>query len=129
MTARADGCARVVAVVDDDDSVRDALKFLLEMAGYTVRTAESPLRMLENGWHDLDCLVVDQHMPGITGLEVLGRIRAAAGVRLPVVLITGSISPDLERRAAELGARVLVKPLVEDDLLAVIKTEMEQTSE
>jgi FixJ family two-component response regulator len=118
----------VVAVVDDDDSVRDALKFLLEMAGYTVRTAESPLRMLDTGWHDFDCLVVDQHMPGITGLEVLGRIRAD-GVRLPVVLITGSISPDLERRAAELGARVLAKPLVEDDLLAVIGKEMEQTSE
>ena len=39
---------------------------------------------------------------------------------LPVVLITGSISPDLERRAAELGARVMVKPLVEDDLLAFV---------
>jgi two-component system, LuxR family, response regulator FixJ len=120
LVERADVRARVLAVVDDDDSVRDAIKFLLEMADYTVRAYESPLRMPDNAWRDLDCLVVDQHMPGITGLEVLARMRADS-VHLPVVLITGSTSPDLERRAAELGARVLVKPLVEDDLLAVIR--------
>jgi FixJ family two-component response regulator len=116
---RADGSARVVAVVDDDDAVRDSVRFLLEMADYQVRVYESPSRMLANGWRDLDCLVVDQHMPGMTGLEVLAQMRAA-GASLPVVLITGSVSPDLERRAAELGARVMVKPLVEDDLLAFV---------
>jgi FixJ family two-component response regulator len=116
---RPEGRARVVAVVDDDDSVRDSIRFLLEMAEYSVRAYDSPLRLLADGWHALDCLVVDQHMPGITGLEVLARLRGD-GARLPVVLITGSVSADLERRAAELGARVLVKPLVEDDLLALI---------
>jgi len=124
---RADGRARVVAVVDDDEAVRDAVRFLLETVDYAVRAYESPLRMLGDGWRNLDCLVVDQHMPGMTGLEMLGRMRAD-GVRLPVVLITGSISPDLERRAAELGARVLVKPLVEDDLLAVIDEAIGQAS-
>ena len=127
MAERADGRARVVAVVDDDESVRDAVRFLLETVDYAVRAYESPLRMLGDGWRNLDCLVVDQHMPGMTGLEMLGRMRAD-GVRLPVVLITGSISPDLERRAAELGARVLVKPLVEDDLLAVIDEAIGQAS-
>jgi two-component system, LuxR family, response regulator FixJ len=114
-----DGRARVVAIVDDDDAVRDSIRFLLEMAGCTVRSYDSPLSMLDNGWRTLDCLVVDQHMPGVTGIEVLTRLRRE-GANLPVVLITGSISPDLERRAAELGARVMVKPLVEDDLLAFI---------
>ena len=127
MAERADGRARVVAVVDDDEAVRDAVRFLLETVDYAVRAYESPLRMLGDGWRNLDCLVVDQHMPGMTGLEMLGRMRAN-GVRLPVVLITGSISPDLERRAAELGARVLVKPLVEDDLLAVIDEAIGQAS-
>lgn len=127
MAERADGRARVVAVVDDDEAVRDAVRFLLETVDYAVRAYESPLRMLGDGWRNLDCLVVDQHMPGMTGLEMLGRMRAD-GVRLPVVLITGSISPDLERRAAELGARVLVKPLVEDDLLAVIDEAIGQAS-
>jgi len=117
---RLDERARVVAVVDDDDAVRDAIRFLLEMASYTVRAYDSPLPMLENGWRTLDCLVVDQHMPGITGIEVLVRLRGE-GASLPVVLITGSISPDLERRATELGAQVMVKPLVEDDLLAFVR--------
>jgi FixJ family two-component response regulator len=118
-----DARARVVAIVDDDDAVRDSVRFLLEMADFIVRTYESPARMLANGWRDLGCLVVDQHMPGMTGLEVLAQLRAA-GARLPVVLITGSISPDLERRATELGARVMVKPLVEDDLLAFVGAAM-----
>lgn len=119
MIDRVDGRARVVAVVDDDDAVRNSIRFLLEMADYTVHAYEFALRMLDNDWRDFDCLVVDQHMPGITGLEVLARLRSE-GASLPVVLITGSISPDLERRATELGARVLVKPLVEDDLLAFV---------
>lgn len=119
MIERADGRACVVAVVDDDDAVRNSIRFLLEMANYTVRAYNSPARLLTDGWDSLDCLVVDQHMPGITGLEVLTRLRGE-GAGLPAVLITGSISADLERRAVELGARVLVKPLVEDDLLAFI---------
>ena len=109
----------MVAVVDDDDAVRESIRFLLEMADYTVRAYESPARMLDNGWRMFDCLVVDHHMPGITGLELLARLRHE-GARVPVVLITGSVSPDLERRAKELGARVMVKPLVEDDLLAFV---------
>ncbi len=119
MVETVSGRLRVVAVVDDDDAVRDSIRFLLEMAGYTVLAYDSPLRMLDNEWRTLDCLVVDHHMPGVTGLELLAQLRSE-GARLPVVLITGSISPDLERRATELGARVMVKPLVEDDLLAFV---------
>ena len=119
LTEGPEGRARVVAVVDDDDSVRDSIRFLLETAHYVVRVYDSPLRMLADGWASLNCLVVDQHMPGITGLEVLAHLRGE-GASLPVVLITGSTSADLERRATELGAQVLVKPLVEDDLLAFI---------
>jgi FixJ family two-component response regulator len=115
----AKGRARVVAVVDDDEAVRHSIRFVLEMADYAVRAYDSPARMLDDGWEALDCLVVDQHMPGMTGLEVLARLRAA-GATLAVLLITGSISADLERCASELGARVLVKPLVEDDLLAFV---------
>jgi two-component system response regulator FixJ len=115
-----DGGSRVVAIVDDDESVRDSIKFLLEMADYLVRSYESPARFLDDEWRDLDCLVVDQHMPNHTGLEVLAHLRGQ-GALLPMVLITGSTSPDLERRAAELGATVLVKPLVEDDLLGFLE--------
>jgi len=111
--------SRMVAIVDDDEAVRESLKFALEMADYRVRSYESAVRFLDDDWRHLDCLVLDQHMPVHTGLEVLAQLRGR-GARLPVVLITGSTSPDLERRAAELGATVLVKPLVEDDLLEVL---------
>ena len=110
---------RVIAIVDDDESVRLSIKFLLETADYVVRSYEQPARFLDAEWRDLDCLVVDQHMPVHTGLEVLARLRGR-GTLLPVVLITGSVSVELERRAAEFGAIVLVKPLVDADLLGVL---------
>jgi len=109
----------VIAIVDDDESVRLSIKFLLETADYVVRSYEQPARFLDAEWRDLDCLVVDQHMPVHTGLEVLARLRGR-GTLLPVVLITGSVSVELERRAAEFGAIVLVKPLVDADLLGVL---------
>jgi len=111
---------RVIAIVDDDESVRLAIKFLLETADYLVRSYEQPARFLDDDWRDLDCLVVDQHMPVFTGLEVLARLRGQ-GARLPVLLITGSTSADLERQVAELGAMLLVKPLVDEDLLALVE--------
>jgi len=124
VSERSDEQPRVIAIVDDDDAVRDSIRFLLEMAGYSVRVYDSPRRLLANGWGDLDCLVIDQHMPGATGLEVLTRLRDD-NAHLPAVLITGSTSTDLERRAAELGARLLVKPLVEDDLLGLLNSLLE----
>jgi two-component system response regulator FixJ len=110
---------RVIAIVDDDESVRLSIKFLLETADYVVRSYEQPARFLDAEWRDLDCLVVDQHMPVHTGLEVLARLRGR-GTLLPVVLITGSTSVELERQAVELGAIVLVKPLLDADLLGVL---------
>jgi len=110
---------RTIAIVDDDESVRLSIAFLLEMAGYVVRAYEAPARLLDDEWRELDCLVMDQHMPVHTGLEVLERLRGQ-GARLAVVLITGSTSVELERRAAELGAVVLLKPLVDEDLLGVV---------
>jgi two-component system response regulator FixJ len=120
-----DGRPRLVAIVDDDASVRESMTFLLETADYSVRGYDSAGRFLDEAdWRELDCLVVDQHMPNLTGLEVLARLRGQ-GARLPVVLITGSTSPELERRAAELEATVLAKPLLAEDLLGVLGRVME----
>jgi len=112
-----DGSHRLVAVVDDDDAVRDSLRFLLEIAGYAVAIYGSAAQfMREASMGDLACLVVDQYMPEQTGLQLVSRLRGQ-GVTLPVVLITGSPSPDLVRLARELDvAKVLEKPL-DDDLL------------
>jgi len=66
------------------------------------------------------CLVVDQHMPEMTGLEFLAELQRR-GLFLPTVLITGSPSPDLLQRAVALDVHmVMSKPLLDDDLLRFI---------
>ena len=116
------GSHRLVAVVDDDDAVRDSLQFLLEIAGYAVASYSSGAQFLQDApIGELVCLVVDQHMPDQTGLQLVARLRAQ-GVSLPVVLITGSPSADLVRLAGELNvARVMEKPLDDDLLLDFIE--------
>jgi two-component system, LuxR family, response regulator FixJ len=116
-----EGSHRLIAVVDDDDAVRDSLRFLLEIAGYPVATYGSAAQFIQQApLGDLACLVVDQHMPEQTGLQLVSRLRTQ-GVTLPVVLITGSPSPDLVRLAHELDvAKVLEKPLDDDMLLDFI---------
>jgi two-component system response regulator FixJ len=116
------GSHRTVAVVDDDDAVRDSLQFLLEAAGFPVAAFESAAQFLnEANFEDLSCLVVDQHMPDQTGLQLVTRLRQR-GAHMPIALITGSPSPDLFRLASELGvARVMEKPLNDDALLRFIQ--------
>ncbi|HUD58635.1 MAG TPA: response regulator [Acetobacteraceae bacterium] len=108
---------RLVAVVDDDDAVRESLQFLLETAGFSVAAYNSAAQFLnEAALGELTCLVVDQHMPEQTGLQLVSSLRRQ-GAKLPIALITGSPSPDLVRLARQLGvAQVLEKPL-DDDLL------------
>lgn len=110
-----------VAVVDDDDAVRDSLRFLLETAGFRVATYSSAAEFLKDARAgELKCLVVDQHMPDVTGLQLVTRLRGQ-GATLPIALITGSLSPDVLRQAHELGvAKVMEKPLDDDVLLDFI---------
>ena len=117
------GSHRLVAVVDDDDAVRDSLQFLLETAGYCVATYHSAAQFLNDAKPgDLSCLVIDQHMPEQTGLQLVARLRERGMTLPPIALITGSPSPDLERRARDLGvASVLEKPLDDDLLLDFIE--------
>jgi FixJ family two-component response regulator len=112
----------LVAVVDDDEAVRDSLRFLLEIAGYDVATFASACAFLHAAPSGRPaCLVVDQHMPNLTGLELLRRLHAA-GDRMPSALMTGSPSEDVTREALSLGAAaVLEKPLVEEHLFRFIE--------
>ncbi len=116
-----DGCRPVVIVVDDDEAVRESLRFLLDIAGYDVMTFDSAQAYLDRvNREPAACMVLDQHMPNTTGLELLAVLRQS-GARLPTALITGSPSPDLVRQATALGAsRVLEKPLADDALLRFV---------
>jgi Response regulator len=110
----------MVDIIDDDDAVRDSTRALLESYGYEVRdhaSAEIFLRASENA---SDCLLVDQHMPGMTGLDLLEHLHAA-GNRVPALMMTGRSDPSLEPRAARIGVKLLHKPVPEDLLVQWIE--------
>jgi FixJ family two-component response regulator len=110
----------VVAIVEDDSAVLDSLKLLLEVAGHTVGAYASAKAFLQDRVARPSCLILDQHMPTMTGLELAARLRNE-GVCIPVLLITAELSPKTVARAAEIGIeKVLEKPLAEGDLLKFI---------
>jgi len=111
----------VVIVVDDDEAVRESLRFLLDIAGYDVVTFDSAQAYLDRVDREpAACMVLDQHMPNTTGLELLTLLRQR-GADVPTALITGSPSPDLVRQATAAGAaEVLEKPLADDALLSFV---------
>jgi two-component system, LuxR family, response regulator FixJ len=109
-----------VAVVDDDLAVRDSLQCLLEVMGYLVETFESAIKFLNANMENLGCIILDHHMPNMTGLELAERLRAG-GATIPILLITGSPSRAVVDRAADLGIKVIDKPPGDDDLLNFIE--------
>ena len=110
----------VILLVDDDAAVRNALKFSLEMEGFSVRLYPTPEALLaESNLPSVGCLVIDYRMPEIDGLELVERLRNR-GVALPVLLISGRVTRSLRDRASGLGVRdVLEKPL--SDLASSIR--------
>jgi FixJ family two-component response regulator len=109
-----------VAIVDDDEAVRHSLRFLLEVVGYQVETFASAAAFLKADPGKYVCLILDHYMPAVTGLELAARLHAD-GSALPIMLITGSISPAISARAAELGIKkVLEKPPDDAFLLGFI---------
>ena len=106
----------IVFVVDDDESVRTALKRLLKSAGHKVITFSSAEDFFEHD-HRFDasgCLVLDIRMPGLSGLELQEQM-AAAGLNIPIIFITGHGNVPASVRAMKAGAvDFLEKPF--DDL-------------
>ncbi|WP_114947701.1 response regulator transcription factor [Microvirga calopogonii] len=107
-----------VIVVDDDEAVRNSLKFALELEGLTVRLFKDGPDLLSSG--DLPqngCFVIDYNMPGMTGIELVNRLRLRRG-DCRAILIASQVSDDLHDRAARSGFRiVLEKPLHDSELL------------
>jgi len=107
-----------VIVVDDDDAVRNSLKFALELEGLSVRLFRDGAELLAATDLPLNgCFVVDYNMPGMTGIELVAKLRQRH-IDSPAILIASRVSDDLHGRAAESGfRRVLEKPLHDSDLL------------
>ena len=115
------GNAAIVAVIDDDNDVGDVLGGLLETMGYQFEIYRSGMDFLNTAQFDrLACLVVDQNMPQMTGLQMIERL-SEHGVVIPNLLITGIHDQEVERKATELGVMtVLEKPMSHHELLRFI---------
>ena len=112
----------LVIVVDDDAAVRNSLKFLLEIDGFAVRTYESAQELVRVGdLSDCRCLIVDQDMRHMTGFELVAALRKE-GSEVPVILISGNVTPALKTRASNVGIPVIEKAIVGNGLIELIRT-------
>ena len=111
----------VVAVVDDEETIRKALKRLLRSAGIAVESYASGQEFLQSLPAQLpQCVVLDIGMEGMTGLDVQARLKAAR-MAVPVIFITALDDPGDEARAMHAGAiAFLRKPFDDEALLAAI---------
>ena len=116
-----------VYVVDDDVGVLGSLRFLLETDGYEVRTFRSGTALLNaTRPAEVDCLVIDYKMPDMNGLDLVAQLRSGHVVA-PVILITGYPDDKIAERAAAAGIeRVLMKPLLGDNLSKQIKSAIQE---
>ena len=112
----------LIAVLDDEESVRQAIERLLRAAGMTVEcfaAGQDFLTSLQQ--HEPACLVLDLHMPGMNGFEVQAAL-AKSGRTLPVVVITGHDTAESHQRALDGGATAyLRKPVAGRVLLDAVK--------
>lgn len=110
-----------IFIVDDDEAVRDSLKLLLESYGMEVRDYPSTADFARD-YHrnSKECLILDQHLIGSTGLEFLASAEGAK-LRLPVILITGQGDASTRERARQLGVLAhLEKPVPDGVLMAAV---------
>lgn len=104
-------------LVDDDVALRSALKFALELDGYRVQTFASGEALLAADLPARNvCLVVDENLPGMGGLDSVGALRARSQ-DLPALLITSHPGPELRRRAGRMRVPIIEKPLIDDRLI------------
>lgn len=112
----------LIAVVDDEEPIRKALRRLLRSAGLDVETFQSGAEFLESlTTRRPDCVVLDLHMPVVSGFEVQARL-AESGISLPMVIITGHDSDETRDRAlAGFPVAYLRKPVNDQVLLDAIE--------
>ena len=113
--------APLLAVVDDDEDVRVALTRLVSSAGFAVETFASGAEFLRSvGNHEPDCVVLDLHMPEMSGFDVQTAL-VSGYPNVPVVVMTGHDTPEAQARAVQKGAKAyLRKPIDDEALLAAI---------
>jgi FixJ family two-component response regulator len=117
----------IVFVVDDDFSMREALKNLLRSVGFEVQTYGDAQDFLASPLaHHPGCLVLDVRLPGLSGLDLQRRL-AEANIQIPIIFITGHGDIQMSVRAMKAGAvEFLTKPFRDQDLLDAVQMAIER---
>jgi FixJ family two-component response regulator len=117
----------IVYVVDDDASIREALKSLLASMGMRVEVFGSAAEFLKSTLADIpSCLVLDVRLPGVSGLDFQAEL-AKANIQVPIIFITGHGDIPMTVRAMKAGAvEFLTKPIRDQDLLDAVQLGLEQ---
>ena len=113
-----------VYIVDDDEAVRDSLKWLLEGNGYSVKVFENAEQLLDTQTEQEQslsgCLILDVRMPGITGIELHDELLTKK-INIPVIFITGHGSVTLAVKSMKKGAiDFLEKPFSEEEICKLV---------
>lgn len=119
--------ARNVLVVDDDPTIRRLVQSVLEREGFGVIHAENGQSALDqlSGGAAIDVVLLDLNMPGLSGMETLGQMRAR-GLRTPVIVLTATGGIDTVVRAMQAGARdFFIKPASAERILVSIRNALE----
>lgn len=113
----------VIAIVDDDHSVREALTSLVRSLGYNAAAFASAEDLLKSRRRrSVSCVIADVQMPGMSGLELYQRL-LASGRPIPTILVTAYPDDGARERALSAGViGYLSKPFDEDDLIACIRS-------
>jgi len=117
----------VVYVIDDDESIREALRSLLSTVGLDVRTFATTRDFLEAERPDAaSCLVLDVRLPGVSGLDFQGEL-TRSGIAFPIIFISGHGDIPMTVRAIKAGAiEFLTKPFREQELLDAVQAGIQQ---
>jgi len=122
------GNQSIVMIVDDDDSMRKAVRRLMKTYGIAVETFGSAEEYLDSDRLDkTSCLILDVQMPGMNGLELQKRL-VASGCVIPIIFITAFTDESARARAMTAGAvGYLAKPFADEDLLNCIHAALQST--
>src|SRR5689334_22471482 len=116
----------LVHVVDDDEAVRESLRFLLELEGLQVRTYPAAQPLLDTELPNAGCILSDFRMPRMDGLQMLDALRER-GVRLPIVIMTAHGEVPIAVRAMRSGAvDFLEKPYEDREVLDAVQRALVQ---